>query len=73
MLIEMIIVILLQRIDFHLQYTPPRTTNQAGSKVSLFGTGEPFRIKFRTDIEIRGRKPEMEFEPAAVHPVEPPA
>ena len=26
----MIIVILLQRIDFHLQYIPPRTTNQAG-------------------------------------------
>ena len=64
-MIEMIIVILLQRIEFRLQYIPARTRNQAGSEVSPFGTGEPFRINLRTDIEIRDRKPEMEFEPSA--------
>ena len=33
LLIEMIIVILLQRIDFHLQYTPARTINQASPSI----------------------------------------
>ena len=40
----MIIVILLQKIDFDLQYSAAGTIDQAGTEVSLFGTGERFRI-----------------------------
>ena len=43
LLSERVIVISL-RIDFDLQYSAAGMINQAGTEVSLFGTGERFQI-----------------------------